>query len=76
MLVLRLEPPIEVDTPLGRGWAIIWRDYGYDHEDLWTCLICKTMQFWTFRNRDIRGVKNYTFGVGVKAREEDAHDLS
>lgn len=70
MFFERLEPPIEVDTPLGRGWAIFLRDYGYDHDDLWTVLISATRQFWTFRNQDIRAVKNYTFGVGVKANSE------
>ena len=65
MIALRLEPPIEVETPHGRGYAIIWRDYGYDHDDLWTCVIASTKQFWTYRNKDIRAVDNVTFGVGV-----------
>ena len=68
---LRLDPPIEVETPLGRGWAVFIRDYGYDHDDLWTVLISSTMQFWTFRNKYVRGVKNYTFGVGVKNGKTD-----
>ena len=67
MIALRLEPPIEVDTPAGRGYAIIWRDYGYDHDDLWTCVIAETKQFWTYRNKDIRAVDNVTFGVGQLA---------
>ena len=70
MIALRLEPPIEVDTPMGRGWAIIWRDYGYDHDDLWTVAISATKQPWTFRNRDIRFLRNYTFGVGAKDKVE------
>lgn len=61
-----LTTPIEVDTPMGRGWAVFIRDYGFHYDDLWTVLISSTMQFWTFRNKHIRGVKNYTFGVGVK----------
>ena len=63
MLVLRLNPPIELDTPKGRGWAIIWRDYGFDHDDLWTVLISATKELWTFTNREVRGVDNVTFGV-------------
>ena len=64
-MILRLEPPIEVHTPQGRGWAMFLRDYGWDHDDLWTCLMADTKEFWTFRNKDIRGVDNVTFGVGI-----------
>jgi hypothetical protein len=65
-MMIRLEPPIEVETPKGRGWAIVLRDYGYDYDDLWTCLISETKEFWTFRNKEIKGVDNLTFGVGVE----------
>ena len=58
---------------MGRGWAIIWRDYGFDHDDLWTVEIAATKQFWTFRNRDVRAVRNYTFGIGVKEAESGTH---
>jgi hypothetical protein len=69
MLVLRLDPPIEVTTPKGKGWAVIWRDYGFDHDDLWTVLISETKEFWTFRNNEVRGADNVTFGIGaVNAR--------
>jgi len=64
MLALRLSPPIELETPKGRGWAIIWRDYGFDHDDLWTCIIAATKEIWTFRNQEVRSVSNVTFGVG------------
>ena len=39
MTILRFEPPIELDTPKGKGWAIFLRDYGFDHDDLWTVII-------------------------------------
>ena len=66
MIALRLEPPIEVETPAGKGWAIIWRDReAADHDDLWErALLAETKQFWTYRNKDIRAVDNVTFGVG------------
>lgn len=56
---------------MGRGWAIIFRDYGYDHDDLWYVIISATRQGWTFRNRDIRFLRNYTFGVGAKVEHGD-----
>ena len=67
MMFLRLNPPIEMDTPHGRGWAIFVRDYGYDHDDLWTCVIAETKEIWTFRNNQIKVVDNVTFGVGPLA---------
>src|ERR1700722_16738228 len=76
MLALRLEPPIEVDTPKGRGWAILFRDYGFDHDDLWTVLISETKEYWTFCNPEIRGVDNATFGVGCKTTPKSSSSLT
>jgi hypothetical protein len=67
MFFERLTPPIEVDTPDGRGWAIFLRDYGWDFDDLWTVVLAdgsKAKQAWTYRNSDIRFLDNATFGVG------------
>lgn len=61
-VILTLEPPIELDTPRGRGWAIIFRDYGHDIDDLWTVVINDTGEIWTFRNPEVRAVANVTFG--------------
>lgn len=66
MFVLRLEPPIEMDTPRGRGLAILFRDYGHDHDDLWTVVLNDTGEFWTFRNADVRATTNFTFGRFLK----------
>jgi len=60
---------MEVDTPLGRGWAHWIIDYGFGFDDIWKVEIAETRQFWTFRNKFVRGTKNYTFGVGVKTHE-------
>jgi hypothetical protein len=66
-MILRLEPPVELETPKGRGWAIILRDYGWDHEDLWTCIIAETRELWTFKNSQVTATSNFTFDVGVAA---------
>jgi hypothetical protein len=63
MFFERLTPPIEVDTPDGRGWAIMFR---WDFDDLWTVALAegpKVKQVWTYRNSDIRFLDNATFGV-------------
>src|SRR5271154_6512525 len=39
MFILRLEPPIEMDTPRGRGLAVLFRDYGHDTDDMWTVVL-------------------------------------
>ena len=61
-VVIRLEPPVELDTPKGRGWAILFRDYGFDYDDLWTVVINATCEIWTFRNHEVMATKNVTFG--------------
>jgi hypothetical protein len=71
MFCLRLTPPIAVDTPDGRGWAIFLRDYGWDFDDVWTVVLCggpKAKQAWTYSNSDILFLDNFTFGVGGQAR--------
>jgi hypothetical protein len=64
MFILRLEPPLEVDCPKGRAWAILFRDLGHSHDDLWTCVIAETREIWTFPNSQVRAATNYTFGIG------------
>lgn len=62
MFILRLEPPIEMDTPKGRGLAVLFRDYGHDTDDQWTIVLNETREFWTFRNPQVRAVSNLTWG--------------
>lgn len=61
-MLLRLDPPIPIDTPKGPGLAYFLRDYSADHDDFWTVAIDATGEFWTFSNRDVRAVKNFTMG--------------
>lgn len=61
MFILRLEPPVELDTPKGRGLAIIFRDYGHDTQDQWT-VVLDNGQVWTFLNAEVRATPNVTWG--------------
>ena len=49
-------------TPKGAALAIIFRDYGIDYDDLWTCIVNATGEIWTFKNSEVRGVENLTLG--------------
>ena len=62
-MILRLEPPIPLDTPRGKALAIIFQDYGYDHHNLWTCVIEETGEIWTFQNPMVRARADYTFNI-------------
>jgi hypothetical protein len=65
--IVRIEPPFEVVTPDGKGWAIFIRDPGWCVDDAWTVVLAegpKAGQAWTYLNPAIRFPTNFTFGVG------------
>jgi hypothetical protein len=59
--MLQLNPPLEVETPKGRGYAEILIDYGLE-SDLYFVCILNNGEIWTFKNIDIRVTKNITAG--------------
>jgi len=61
-MMLQLNPPLPLWTPKGAGLAVLVRDYGVDHDDLWTVILNETGEVWTFRNSEVRGVENATLG--------------
>jgi len=60
-MMLQLNPPLEVETPKGRGYAEILIDYGLE-SDLYFVCILNNGEIWTFKNIDIRVTKNITAG--------------
>lgn len=62
MFMLKLDPPIPVETPKGKGYAIFIRDYSLEYDDMWTVVLDSNGEFWTFNNKDVRAQKNYTLG--------------
>lgn len=66
--MLQLDPPIPVDTPKGQGLAVILLDYGPDYDLMWVTFLDENGQCWTWRNADIRGVKNIS--IGRRLRDE------
>ena len=60
-MMLQLDPPIPVVTPKGEALAQVLIDYGAEHDLLWVCFQ-EDGECWTWRNQDIRGTTNITFG--------------
>jgi hypothetical protein len=56
---IQLNPQIEVETPLGHGWAMIYNDDG--EEVYWTVFHDDGTVF-IFRNNEIRASNSYTRG--------------
>lgn len=68
--MLQLDPPIPVDTPKGQALAVVLLDYGPDYDLMWVTFLDENGQCWTWRNSDIRGVKNVS--LGRRLRDERA----
>jgi hypothetical protein len=64
--MMQLDPPIPVDTPKGPAMAVILLDYGPDYDLMWVTFIDDTGECWTWKNSDIRGIKNVTLGRRTK----------
>lgn len=61
-MLTQLNPSIPVETPKGKGQAVIVIDYSPEHDLYWVVFDDQTRQCWTFNNRDIRIQTNITFG--------------
>lgn len=56
---IELADPIAVDTPLGRGYAIIFESTADDN--FWTVAMSDTRALVTFRQKQIRVARQYTY---------------
>lgn len=60
--ITQLNPTIPVETPKGRGEAIMVIDYGPEHHLAWVVFLDEGGMCWTFQNPEIRGCANPTMG--------------
>ena len=60
-MFMQLNPPIPLETPKGKAWAVAMIDYGPQWDLQWVTFIHETGECWTWLNRDIRGEDNLTF---------------
>lgn len=68
--MLRLNPPIPLDTPKGKGWAHILINPSQEHSLEWVVFIDATGECWTFENQDVRLQKNITMGIRTGQPQE------
>ena len=66
LMLLQLNPSLPMDTPRGKGRALLVIDPGEDHHLLWTVALDETGEIWTFPNPEVRLQPNQTFGVRLE----------
>ncbi len=71
-MLVQLNPPIPVETPKGKGQAVIVIDYGPDFDLLWVVFDDHTGECWTWKNQYIRGVENITMDRRVPEKKPAA----
>jgi len=59
-MITRLDPPMPIMTPKGRGLAHFLIDYGPEHDLMWVCFQDDTGECWTWENAHIRARVNQT----------------
>lgn len=60
-MILQLNPPLPLGTPKGNGLAHAMIDYGPETDLLWVVFL-DNGEIWTFKNPDVRALKNITMG--------------
>lgn len=68
-MILRLDPPLPLDTPRGSGWAHLIIDYGQEHDLIWVVFLDASGECWSVRNGEVRLRPNRTMGVRVSGAE-------
>jgi hypothetical protein len=61
-MMLRLDPPLPLDTPKGKALAHILIDYGVEYDLLWVCFQDETKECWTWSNKEIKIQSNISLG--------------
>lgn len=64
-MILQLNPTILVETPLGKGQAILIIDYGMHQNTCWVVALVSNGIVKHFDCNDIILATNYTYGMNV-----------
>lgn len=70
-MMLYLNPSLPLDTPKGRGEAILVIDYSPEHDLMFTVILDESGEIWTFKNPDVRGIPNLTLGRKGNLKKEN-----
>lgn len=60
-MIRQLDPALPLNTPKGPALAHLVIDYGAEADLIWVCFQ-DNGEVWSWRNQDIRAVKNITMG--------------
>ncbi len=71
-MVLQLNPTILVDTPLGRGHAILIIDYGMHQNSCWVVALSDNGVVKHFDANDVVVSTNYTYGMNLRHHHPEA----
>ena len=61
-MITQLNPTIPLTTPKGKGFAHLVIDYSQEHDLLWVVFLDDGGECWTFKNSEIKIVKNFSLG--------------
>lgn len=73
-MLLQLNPPLPMSTPKGDGLAHAMIDYGIEHDLCWVVFLDESAEVWTFKNQDVRALKNMTHGRIPEENPCGCHD--
>lgn len=60
--MLRLDPPLPLETPKGKALAHVLIDYGVEYDLLWVCFQDETKECWTWSNKEVKIQTNISLG--------------
>ncbi len=61
-MMLRLDPPLPLETPKGKALAHVLIDYGVEYDLLWVCFQDETRECWTWSNKEVKIQTNISLG--------------
>tara|TARA_Y100000401_G_scaffold39147_1_gene29688 strand:- start:4350 stop:4574 length:225 start_codon:yes stop_codon:yes gene_type:complete len=67
-MILQLNPPLWVNTPLGEGHAVLVIDYGPSLNTVWVCHIFETGAITHIDSSEVRMMGNEMYGIPHPAK--------
>ncbi len=74
-MILQLDPAILVDTPLGRGHALMVIDYGMHQNTCWVVALQQNGVIKHFDCNDVILCTNYTYGMNLTRNHNHLPDV-